>query len=150
MNTSDFFDHFDEHFSDLKDVLLLTILGVICGADSWTDFELFGTSNKEELKEILSLPSGIPSQDTLGRVFSLLNPKQLEASFISWVKSLVCLSDGELVAIDGKTLRRSHNRSTEAQASHMVSAWAADNGAVLGQLKTEENVILPKNQRSDK
>lgn len=151
MNTSDFFDHFDDHFSglndprlermkrhSLKDILLLTILGVICGADSWTDIELFGVSKKEELKGILSLPNGIPSHDTLGRVFSLLNPKQLEASFISWVKSLVHLSDGELVAVDGKTLRRSHNRSTETKAIHMVSAWAADNGAVLGQLKTEE------------
>lgn len=151
MTHTDFFDHFDAHFSNLtdprldrkqrhslRDILLLTILGVICGADSWTDIELFGKSRQEELKNILSLPNGIPSHDTLGRVCGLLNPKQLEASFLSWIHSLVTLSDGELVAIDGKTLRRSHDRSSGVNAIHMVSAWASDNAVVLGQIKTDD------------
>ena len=151
MTHTDFFDHFDAHFSNLtdprldrkkrhslRDILLLTILGVICGADSWTDIELFGKSRQEELKNILSLPNGIPSHDTLGRVCGLLNPKQLEAGFLSWIHSLVTLSDGELVAIDGKTLRRSHDRSSGVNAIHMVSAWASDNAVVLGQIKTDD------------
>ncbi len=151
MTTSDFFDHFDNNFStlddprldrkkqhSLRDILLLTILGVICGAESWTDIELFGQSRQDVLKDVLSLPNGIPSHDTLGRVFSLLNPKQLEASFLSWIKSLVTLSDGELIAIDGKTLRRSHDRPSGVNAIHVVSAWAAENAVVLGQIKTDE------------
>ena len=151
MTDTSFFDHFDTHFSSLsdpridrkkqhslRDILLLTILGVICGAESWTDIELFGESRQDHLKGVLQLPNGIPSHDTLGRVFSLLNPKQLEASFLSWINSLVTLSDGELIAIDGKTLRRSHDRKSGVGAIHMVSAWASENAVVLGQVKTDE------------
>ena len=151
MTHCNFLEHFDTHFStlsdprldrkkqhSLRDILLLTILGVISGADSWTDIELFGKSRQNELTDILQLPNGIPSHDTLGRVFSLLDPKQLEAGFLSWVNSLVTVSEGELIAIDGKTLRRSHDQPSGAKAIHMVSAWASQNAVVLGQTKTDD------------
>jgi len=123
---------------ELKDILVLTILAVICGAESWVDIEAFGHAKADWLKRFLSLPHGIPSHDTLGRVFSLLNPKQLQTCFLAWTQSLVAISDGEIIALDGKTLRRSHDRSSERSAIHMVSAWAATQRVVLGQVKTDE------------
>jgi predicted transposase YbfD/YdcC len=90
------------------------------------------------LATFLELPHGIPSHDTIGRLFSLLDPKQLQACFLSWVNSLVSVHEGEIIAIDGKTLRNSHDRSKSRQAIHMISAWAVNNRLVLGQLKTED------------
>lgn len=123
---------------ELKDILVLVILAVICGAESWVDIEDFGHAKADWLKRFLKLPHGIPSHDTLGRVFSLLNPKQLQTCFLAWTQSLVKISDGEVIALDGKTLRRSHDRSQNHPAIHMVSAWASTNRVVLGQVKTNE------------
>lgn len=88
------------------------------------------------------LPNGIPSHDTFGRVFARLNPEQFQACFVAWVRDVVAATDdqgtdGQVVAIDGKTLRRSHDRTAGTAAIHMVSAWAAANRLVLGQVKVD-------------
>ena len=122
MNLSDtFLTHFDSlddpridnhnRRHNLHDILVLTILGTICGADSWTEISDFGVAKYDWLKTFLELPNGIPSHDTLGRVFSLLDATQFEQCFCNWIKSLSLNIEKEIIAIDGKTLRRSHNQS---------------------------------------
>lgn len=132
----------------MSDILVLTILAVICGADSWVDVESFGHSKEEWLKTFLLLPNGIPSHDTIGRLFSLLDAKQLQRCFVSWVNSLVASREGEIVGIDGKTLRRSGKLDKSKAALHLISAWAVNNRLVLGQLKSEhkanEVLDIPK------
>jgi predicted transposase YbfD/YdcC len=110
---------------------------MICGADDWVSIAGFGEAKEEWFREFLELPNGIPSHDTFGRTFSLLSPKAFQESFTCWIHSLTGVFEG-LVAIDGKTLRRSHDRQAGKAAIHMVSAWASENGLVLGQVKTEE------------
>jgi predicted transposase YbfD/YdcC len=122
---------------ELGDMLVLTILAVICGADSWTAVEEFGKAKRAYLKRFLKLPNGIPSHDTLGDLFARLCPEQLQAGFLSWVNALVSVSDGEIVAIDGKTLRHSYDTGAGRGAIHMISAWASANRMVLGQLKVD-------------
>ncbi len=122
----------------LMDILILVILAVICGADTWVDVALFGKAKKQWLKTFLELPHGIPSHDTIGIVFSRLNSTQLEQCFLSWIQSLVKISAGEIIAIDGKTLRRSHDKKKGQAAIHMVSAWASKNRLVLGQYKVAD------------
>ena len=122
---------------ELGDMLVLTILAVLCGADSWTGVEDFGESKLRYLKRFLKLPNGIPSHDTLGDLFARLCPEQLQAGFLSWVNALVTVSDGEIVAIDGKTLRHSYDSGAGRGAIHMVSAWASANRMVLGQVKVD-------------
>jgi predicted transposase YbfD/YdcC len=122
----------------LSDILILTLLAVICGADSWADVELFGDSKRAWLQTFLRLPNGIPSHDTLGRVFARLNPEQLERCFLNWIAVVAQATAGRVVAIDGKTLRRSFDRASSRGAIHLVSAWCSANHLVLGQLATEE------------
>lgn len=122
----------------LSDILVLTILAVLCGAESWTEVEAFGKAKETWLKTFLTLPNGIPSHDTIGNLYARLCPKQLQQCFLSWIQSVVQLSHGQIIPIDGKTLRRSHNRRDGRGAIHMVSAWASQNGVVLGQLKTSD------------
>lgn len=121
----------------LIDIIGLTICGVICGADDWTEIEEFGRSKEQWLKQFFQFPNGIPSHDTLGRVFSLISTEELEKAFLSWVTA-ISEKVTDVVAIDGKTLRRSYDTSSNKNAIHMVSAWAAQNHMVLGQVKTEE------------
>jgi predicted transposase YbfD/YdcC len=121
----------------LVDILTIAILAVICGADSWVGMESFGKAKQKWLKRILALPNGIPSHDTFARLFARLNPEQFQACFLSWVQSLVRLSAGEVVAIDGKTLRQSYDSGDDKAAIHMVSAWATANRLVLGQQKVD-------------
>lgn len=122
----------------LTDILVITILATICGADSWTEIYEFGVAKEEWLRTFLSLPNGIPSHDTFGRVFSLIDPSKFEACFCAWIKALEIDIDREIIAIDGKTLRGSGNRRKNEKALHLVSAWAADNRLMLGQVKTQE------------
>lgn len=122
----------------LTDILVLSLCAVICGADGFVAIEEFGILKEEWLKTFLELPNGIPSHDTIGRVFALLNPKALEAVFRAWMKTVAELTHGEVVAIDGKTLRRSFRKAGSGAFVHMVSAWATGNRVVLGQVKTEE------------
>lgn len=122
----------------LSDILVLTILAVLCGAETWTDVEEFGYAKEEWLKTFLQLPNGIPSHDTIGDLFSRICPKQLQSCFLSWTQSIVKISDEKIIPIDGKTLKRSYDNKNGRGAIHMVSAWSSANGIVLGQLKTEE------------
>ena len=122
---------------ELLDIIVITICGVICGADNWVEIEEFGNARLEWLSRFLRLPNGIPSHDTFGRVFSRLDPDQFGACFMTWVRSVAELTQGEVVAIDGKTLRRCHDRGQGRAPLHLVSAWAAQNHLVLGQTRTQ-------------
>lgn len=122
----------------LLDMILIAICGVICGADSWVDIELFGKSKLEWLKTILTLPNGIPSHDTFGRVFAIINPEEFEKSFMEWVQAINELTQGQVIAIDGKQLRGSQDSENGKGAIYMVSAWATENELVLGQRKVDD------------
>ena len=148
MLSDTFLKHFQEiqdprienhnHRHELMDILVITILGTICGADTWVEICEFAYAKEDWLRTFLKLPHGIPSHDTFGRVFSLLNPEEFEACFLNWLESLVVDVNNEIIAIDGKTLRGSHNKRKGKPALHLVSAWATQNRVVLGQVKTEE------------
>lgn len=122
---------------NLLDIIGLTIIGVLCGADDFTAIEAFGKTRLEWLRQFLPLQDGIPSHDTLGRCFGIMDPQQVEQGFASWVTSLAQLTGGQVIAIDGKRLRGSHNAATNKYAIHMVSAWAVENGLCLGQRKVD-------------
>ena len=122
---------------ELLDIIFITICGVICGADNWVEIEEFGNARLEWLSRFLRLPNGIPSHDTFGRVFSRLDPDQFGACFMNWARSVAELTQGEVVAIDGKTLRRCHDRGQGRAPLHLVSAWTAQNHLVLGQTRTQ-------------
>lgn len=122
----------------LLDIITITICAVLCGADTWVDVEAYGNAKRQWFETFLELPNGIPSHDTFGRVFSLVSSTDLEACFANWVRTVARVMKGEVVAIDGKTLRRSYDSASDKPAIHMVSAWASANSLVLGQLKTEE------------
>lgn len=126
------------HRHELIDILVITILGTICGADSWPEICEFAEAKEEWLKTFLKLPHGIPSHDTFGRVFSLLNPDFFENCFLNWINSLAIDRTKEIIAIDGKTLRGSHHRRKGKMPLHLVSAWAAQHRVMLGQVKTGE------------
>ena len=121
----------------LDDILLIGIIAVICAADTWKDMETYAKAKEDFLRSFLDLPNGIPSDDTFNRVFSRLDPEQFEQCFIDWVLSLVELTDGEVIPIDGKTLRGAKANGKKSPI-HMVSAWASNNNMVLGQVKVSE------------
>jgi predicted transposase YbfD/YdcC len=121
----------------LMDIIIIAICAVICGAEGWGEIEQFGKEKQQWLENILELPNGIPSHDTIRRVFSKINPQEFEQCFFDWVSGLTETISG-VVAIDGKTLRRSHDKAAGKKALHMVSAWAAENRLVLAQLATEK------------
>jgi predicted transposase YbfD/YdcC len=120
----------------LSEIIVLAICAVVGGSDDWVGVEEFGIDRYDWFKQFLSLPNGIPSHDTFGRVFSLISPTEFEACFIEWINLLRFKIPGEFVAIDGKNLRRSHDEKSGKSAIHRVSAWASENALVLGQLKT--------------
>ena len=122
----------------LIDILTIAILAVICGANGWVGIETYGKAKYKWLKKFLALPNGIPSHDTFARVFARLNPEQLQESFLSWVSAVSRVSEGEVIAIDGKTVRRSYDEGKNKGAIHMVSAWASQNRLVLGQRKVND------------
>jgi predicted transposase YbfD/YdcC len=148
-----------EHFATLKDprseqgkdhllvdILTITLCAVICGADDWVAVATFGETKEAWLRTFLALPNGIPSHDTFGRVFRLLDPDELRRCFLAWVRAVVGEpgDDGaagglgqQVVAVDGKTLRRSHDRRAGKDALHLVSAWATEHGLVVGQVATD-------------
>ena len=108
----------------LLDVITVAICAVICGADSWVHVEMFGKSKEEWFRTFLDLPNGIPSHDTFGDVFSRLDPDSFQECFMEWSQAVANLLPGEVVAIDGKTVRRSHDKRAGRKAIHLVSAWA--------------------------
>jgi predicted transposase YbfD/YdcC len=118
----------------LLDIVAIAVCAVLCGADTWVEVEAFGRAKEPWLRTFLALPHGIPSHDTFGRVFAALDPDQFEAGFRSWVAAVVELTAGSVVAVDGKTLRRSHDRPQGKEALVLVSAWAEANRLLLGQV----------------
>jgi len=122
----------------LMDMLIIAVCAVICGADGWEAIEEYGTSQAEWFTTFLDLPHGIPGHDTFRRVFSRLDPEELTQCFIAWTEALSEASGGDIVSIDGKTLRHSFDQASGQAAIPMVSAWASANRLVLGQLKVEE------------
>jgi len=121
----------------LIDMIVIAIAATLCSADGWVQIAQFGRAKEAWLRRFLELPHGIPSHDTFGRVFSLLQPAASAQCFRAWVASIRRVIPGEVIAIDGKTLRRSHDRAKGLAALHLVSAWASANRVVLGQVATE-------------
>ena len=140
-----------EHFSKLEaprvdrnkkheliDVIVLCVCAVVSGAEGWSDIEEFGRTKLEWLRRYVPLANGVPVDDTIARIISAWSVSGFQECFLSWMEDAVKLSDGEIIALDGKTLRRSHDRKRGVKALHMVSAWACRNAVVLGQVKTDE------------
>jgi predicted transposase YbfD/YdcC len=137
----------------LADVLVLGFCGVLCGCEDFVEIEAFGRSKEDFLRRFLQLPHGIPSHDTFRRVFQAVCPQALQRCLIDWLRGLrqaarPAAGEGEGVAIDGKTLRRTFDRARGLGALHLVSAWATGNGITLGQVavdaKSNEITAIPQ------
>jgi predicted transposase YbfD/YdcC len=139
-------DHTKLH--GLLDLIALTLCAVVSGADAWTDVETYGLHKQDWLESFLDLPHGIPSHDTLGRVFAALDPAAFQRCFLGWMHAVVGASRGRLVAIDGKALRHSFDTARGKSAIHLVSAWASANHLLLGQQavadKSNEITAIPE------
>lgn len=122
---------------DLESILLIGIISVICGAETWEEMEDYACSKEDFLRTFLELPNGIPSHDTFNRVFSNLDEDLFEECFIQWVSELAQLQPREVIAIDGKTIRGA-KASGKKSPVHIVSAWASSNQMVLAQVKVSE------------
>ena len=141
MNDFDLLDEF-KNFDDPKrehnrlhnlcDILVIAICGIISDAESYVEIEEYGKQKEEWFRQYLELPNGIPSYDTFGRIFRLLKPEVLKEHFQNWVKSIVKKIDGEIIAIDGKTVRKAFDNIDKKSAIPVVSAWAAENKIVPG------------------
>lgn len=143
--------HFQKYFEEIPDyrinrkklyplieILIIALCAIIGGAEAWTEVEEYGQVKKEWLKTFLKLQNGIPSHDTFNRVFNLMDPRIFGECFLNWMKNELQLSAEEVISIDGKTLRRSHDNGDGKAAIHMISAMASESGLVLGQLKVSE------------
>ncbi len=132
----------------LVDIVTIALCGVLCGADDWVAIAAFGQEKEAWLRTFLELPGGIPSHDTFGRVFARLAPDEFRACFLTWVRAVVGEVGAQVVAVDGKTLRRSADRAHGRGALHLVSAWACEQRLVLGQLavdgKSNEITAVPQ------
>lgn len=140
-----------EHFSVMKDpriersrrhklidIVVIGVIGALCGGESWEDVQMIAEEKESWLRQFLELPNGIPSHDTISRVFARLSAREFELCFSDWMKDTAKLTEGEVIAIDGKRLRRSFDKASGKAAIHMVSAWATTNGVVLGQVKVDD------------
>lgn len=127
----------------LIDIIVVTVCAVIAGAESWVDVQSFGEAKQAWLKTFLTLPAGIPSHDTFGRFFAALDAEAFQTAFMHWVEGVFRVSKGQVIALDGKTVRHSHDRTIGKDAIHLVNAWATRNGIALGQWKidTKSNEI---------
>lgn len=132
----------------LTDVIIIAICGVLCGADSWVGIEMVGREKEAWFREFLDLEHGIPSHDTFGDVFAMIDAKAFQKRFMRWVEQVFQVTKGQVVALDGKTLRGSHDKAIGKDAIHLVSAWASQNGLVLGQRqvadKSNEITAIPE------
>ena len=122
----------------LEEILTIAILAIICDYSQFTEMELFGIEQEEWLRTFLELPNGIPSHDTFGDVFAAISPEEFRKGFMEWTECVREKISGEVVAIDGKTIRGSRSVTENKKPVHIVSAWAAENGLVLGEIATEE------------
>ena len=150
----DFFDDLDDprversKLHSLSEVLFIAIAGTIAGAEGWRELEAFARAKRDWLGHYLTLPHGVPSDDTFRRVISQLDPERFETCFREWMAAAVNQSEGELIAIDGKTLRGSYDRADGKASLHMISAWAGANALVLAQERvadhSNEIAAIPK------
>lgn len=122
----------------LMDMIIIAVCGVICGADSWVGIETFGKAKEDWLKTFLELKNGIPSHDAFGYVFSKIESEAFQTCFVNWVEAVFHVTEGQVIAIDGKTMRGSHDKTIGKNAIHTVSAWATVNGIVMGQRKVDD------------
>lgn len=146
-----------KHFATLKDprvdrtkhhsleaLLTIAICAIVCGADDWVAVQAWGKAKRPWLEKFLELPNGIPAHDTFGRIFAHLDPQQFQTCFVSWIRAIAKRTHRQIVAVDGKKSRRSHDRALGKEAIGMVSAWATANRLVLGQLKvTDKSNEIP-------
>ena len=122
----------------LNDIIGVAICAVICGAENWVDIELYGNSKIAWLQTFLELPNGIPSHDTFGRVFGMIDSQEFQKAFVEWLVAINDIIHGQIINIDGKCLRGSDDQALGKRAIYMVSAWASENEIVLGQRKVDE------------
>jgi predicted transposase YbfD/YdcC len=123
----------------LMDMLVIAICAIICGADNWVAVESFGHAKYNWLSRFLQLPHGIPSHDTFSRVFGLIDSTQFEHCFINWIGNVIEVTEGQVVAVDGKQVRGSYDTASAQTAIHIVSAWASTQQVALGQLKVADH-----------
>ena len=132
----------------LVDILVIALLAVICGAETWSEIAEFGERKRRLLERLLPLPNGIPSKHTFQRVFARLKPAPFEAAFRRWTNHLIGTTDGKLIAVDGKTLRGSGRAYPMGRAMHLVHAWSVNNRVLLGQYaadaKSNEITAIPE------
>lgn len=122
----------------LSDMMVIAVTAVVCAADSWADVHDFGEAKLKWFKTFLDLPHGIPSQDTFERVFSRLDPDAFERCFVAWTQAVSARSGGQLMAIDGKRIRRSFEHAwSQSTATHLVSAFVSANATVFAQLAVD-------------
>ena len=149
-----------DHFADLTDprrrevvhplinIVTIALCAVICGADDFVSIASYGREKQKWLAKFLDLGAGIPSHDLFNAVFAALRPGEFEKCLLSWITALHEITGGQIVAIDGKTLRRSFDAASSKSAIHMVSAWATSNNISLGQVvvdaKSNEITAIPK------
>jgi predicted transposase YbfD/YdcC len=122
----------------LLDILVIALCAIISGADDWEAVADFGRAKVEWFSRFLALPHGIPAHDTFWRVFRALEPEPFQRCFLEWIQAVSGVTQGQVIAIDGKKLRRSHDKGLGKQAIHMVSAWASVNRLTLGQRKVDD------------
>ncbi len=152
---------FEECFSDLPDprvegrcdhklmdIVIIAVCAALCGADSWVGVETVARAKETWFRQFLKLENGIPSHDTFGDVFAKIDSEAFQTRFMRWVEAVFRITKGQVVALDGKTLRGSHQRGVGKEAIHLVNAWAVSNGIVLGQRKvdgkTNEITAIPE------
>ena len=122
----------------LIDILVIGFCAMLSGGESFNDMELFGQAKEAWFRTFLELPNGIPTHDTFNRVFQAIDPQAFLECFLRWTEGLRRTVSREIVALDGKALRRALNKQKDSSLPYIVSAWAADNGLVLGQIKVDE------------
>lgn len=122
----------------LIDIIVISLCAVICSAESWKDIQLWGETHQAWLAQFLELPHGIPSRCTFRRVVSRLKPEEFQNCFRDWIKALSRATKGRIIAVDGKTIRRSMDSASDLKALHVVSAWASEQHLTLGQIAVEE------------
>ena len=157
MASTGFAEHFEElpdprmvrhRLHSLESVLFISVCAVICGANSFVDMEDFGKAKLDWFSERLDMPNGVPSHDTFQRVFSLIDPVEFQKCFIAWTEAMREAVNGDIIAFDGKTLRRSFDNSTGLGAIHVLNAWSSANDFCVGQMKVDgksnEITAMPK------
>lgn len=127
-----------QKYYSLEAILVISICATLCDCDTWVDIADFAEDHQNWFSQFLDLPYGVPSHDTFGRVFALINPVVFEKVFVQWVRKTFKIQHDEVIAIDGKTIRGSQKGGRKGTGLHMVSAWASQAGIILGQIATEE------------